>query len=121
MNTLDLKIGNVYRVTHKRKGTFVAQLINVVDTDPRDTTDDCFLTMKYDVRAGTDQVGLAIAPGKDSIRVSNLRPSLVLRMEELEGEDWLRQIKVAEEATKPLEPAVPEHGLLKRLERFFKH
>lgn len=84
----ELKVGKVYRVTHARKGTFIAQLIGVEQGDPGDEHDTIFLTMKYDVRAGTGQVGLAVNPGKDAFRVSNLRPSLIIKIEEVEAKDW---------------------------------
>lgn len=93
----DLEIGKIYSIHHRKKGHFVAQLIEVVSAWEGDETDDVFLTMKYDTRAGTDQVGLAIAPGKSKVRVSNLRPSHILSIKEtLEGE-YLRAAKVPEE------------------------
>lgn len=89
--------GDVYTIHHKSKGVFVAQLIDIVEAWPGDEYDTVFLTMKYDVRAGTDQVGLAITPGKDQVRVSNLRPSKISKIEKFEGESWLRDVKVPEE------------------------
>jgi hypothetical protein len=94
---MKLTIGNIYKVTHKRKGVFVGQLIDIVDAEPGDTEDYFFWQFKYDVRAGTDQERLAINPGKDSVRVSNIRPSLVTNVELFEGEHWLRAVAVKEE------------------------
>ena len=103
---LKWKVGNVYKFSHKRKGTFVGQLIEIV---PGDDIDPQFLTVKYDVRVGTDQVRLATTPGKNDVRVSNLRPSLILQIEEQEGEHWLREVRVPEE----VQPK--EKGFISRL------
>ena len=94
--TKELKIGQVYSIHHKRKGHFVAQLIGIEETPPGDEVDDIFLKVKYDVRQGTSQANLAISP-KDRVRVSGLRPSLVLSMEPTEEQEWLREVKVPEE------------------------
>jgi hypothetical protein len=51
----ELKIGEVYRISHAKKGTFVGQLIDIVDSD------------------GDEH-------------------------DKIEGEDWLRKVKVKEEA-----------------------
>lgn len=103
-----LTIGNVYKIRHKTKGVFVGQLIEIVEAWPGDEYDTVFLTMKYDVRAGTDQVGLAITPGKDQVRVSNLRPSKILKIAKYEGESWLRNVKVPEEERAKKEEAPGE-------------
>lgn len=93
-----LEVGKIYRIVHERKGTFVAQLIGIEPTSVNDSQDEMFLTMKYDVRAGTGQVGLAISPGKDSVRVSNLRPSLITHMEVLDNDDYkVKQTRVPKE------------------------
>ena len=92
----ELKIGQVYLIHHKRKGTFIAQLIGIEETYPGDQADDIILQVKYDVRRGTPQENLAISP-KDRVRVSGLRPSLVTSMEPTEEQTWLREVKVPEE------------------------
>ena len=94
--TKELKIGQVYLIHHKRKGTFIAQLVGIEDAPPGDEADDIFLKVKYDVRKGTSQANLAISP-KDRVRVSGLRPSLVTSMEPTEEQNWLREVKVPEE------------------------
>lgn len=94
MKSIKLVVGNTYKIIHKRKGCFIGQLIDVVEGDSADSQ---FLTFKYDVRAETDQARLAVNPGKGKVRVSNLRPSLVTKIEEVEGNEWLRnQIVPAE-------------------------
>ena len=94
--TKELKIGQVYSIHHKRKGHFVAQLIGIEETPLGDEADDIFLKVKYDVRQGTSQANLAISP-KDRVRVSGLRPSLVISMEPTEEQKWLREVRVPEE------------------------
>lgn len=93
MEIKDVKIGKIYDVHHKRKGPFVAQLINF---EKCDKVDPVIMVMKYDVRAGTAQAGLATTPTQ-AVRVSGIRPSLVLRIEETDGDSWLREVKVPEE------------------------
>ncbi len=88
---IELKIGKIYSIYHKSKGHFVAHLIDIIEGDQ---ADDKFLTMKYDTRAGTDQAGLAIVPGKSNVRVSNIRPSKILKIKETEEGGWLREIRV---------------------------
>jgi len=88
---MKLKVGIVYQVHHQRKGRFVALLTAIVDVPPGDKQDKVFWTMRYDVRHGTDQAHLATQP-KQRFRESNIRPSLVLKIEEYEGEHWLREI-----------------------------
>ncbi|HLE05542.1 MAG TPA: hypothetical protein VI729_13140 [Anaerolineales bacterium] len=96
VTTKELKIGQVYLIHHKRKGTFVAQLIGIQQASADDEADDIFLKVKYDVRQGTAQANLAISP-KDRVRVSGLRPSLITSMEPTEEQNWLREVKVPEE------------------------
>lgn len=96
----DLKIGKVYSIHHKRKGHFVAQLINVVPAWEGDEEDEVFLQVKYDVREGTAQYGLATQPSQ-KVRVSNLRPSLIHTMEPTDEQKWLMEVKVPEEEEKP--------------------
>ena len=91
MNTQQLTVGQVYSVHHQRKGHFVALLTAIVDAPPDDLQDTAFLTVRYDVRHGTDQAHLATQP-KQRFRESNLRPSLVLGIEEYTGEHWLREV-----------------------------
>jgi hypothetical protein len=95
---IELKRGSIYKIKHRRKGTFIAKLIDVVQAEPDDPQDEIFLHVIYDVRAGTDQVGLAIVPGKDRERESNLRPSLIEKIEEFEGDTWLREVKLPKAA-----------------------
>lgn len=109
MNEIKLEKDGIYRVHHERKGVFVARLLDVVPADEGDEYDKQYLHMMYDVRAGTDQVGLAIVPGKDQFRESNLRPSLILKIEPVpEGEDWLREVKLPE-------PKAEKKGLFDRI------
>lgn len=93
MQVKDVKIGKVYDILHKRKGAFVAQLI---DLEECDEVDPVVMVMKYDVRAGTAQAGMATTP-KQAVRVSGIRPSLVVKIEETDGGSWLRDVKVPEE------------------------
>lgn len=86
-----LKVGDVYTFHHVRKGTFVGQLIGVEKADPEDEADDLFLTVKYDVRVGTGQEHMKTT-GVD-IRVSNLRPSLLVAIDDYDGKSWLLQKK----------------------------
>lgn len=88
---MKLEKSKVYQVHHKRKGHFVAILIDIVDASPGDEQDEVFWTMRYDVRHGTDQAHLATQP-KQRFRESNIRPSLVLEISEYVGEHWLREI-----------------------------
>ena len=111
--TKELKIGQVYLIHHKRKGTFVAQLIGIQQASEDDEADDIFLKVKYDVRQGTAQANLAISP-KDRVRVSGLRPSLILSMEPTEEQKWLREVKVPEE-----DLPKPDKNLMSRLRDLF--
>ena len=88
-----LKIGKIYSIHHKRKGHFVAHLIDVVEGDDLDPV---FLTVKYDTRVGTDQHHLATQKGQ-AVRESNLRPSLIYSIEKTEEGGWLREIRVPTE------------------------
>lgn len=72
---------------------FTGKLIEIV---PWDEYDPYVLTFQYDVRFGTDQARLAFNPGKDKTRTSNLRPSLILRIIEVESGDWQREVKIEE-------------------------
>ena len=111
--TKELKIGQVYLIHHKRKGTFIAQLIGIQQASADDEADDIFLRVKYDVRQGTSQANLAISP-KDRVRVSGLRPSLVISMEPTEEQKWLREVKVPEEYLPK-----PDKNLMSRLRDLF--
>jgi len=122
MKTIDLELNKVYAVHHKRKGHFKAQLIDIILADAGDQQDETLLTMKIDTRRGWGQEQLARAPGP--VAVTNIRPSLVVSMELLEGEDWLMTQRVVEEErskTSTLTPPeiVPKKslfaGLAKRL------
>jgi hypothetical protein len=92
---------------------FVAQLLAI---ETGDDIDPIFLKVKYDVRSGTDQERLAINPGKDDVRVSNLRPSLITSIEPTEEGNWLRMVAVMEEREPRQSVAMPSQpGLLDRL------
>lgn len=105
-----LKEGLVYKITHERKGTLIGQFVGYDDEPSRldDPQDKLFLTFKYDVRQGTAQAGLNVT-GKQVVRVSNLRPSLITEIEQTQEQKWLLDVKVPEEE-KEKEP-----GLLDRL------
>jgi len=94
MEVKELQVGKIYKIAHQRKGHFVAQLIEVEDGDERDPL---ILVVKYDVRFGTDQAHMAIEQGEQNVRVSGLRPSLIIQMEETEEQQWLREVKTIEE------------------------
>jgi hypothetical protein len=89
---LELKRGEVYRFWHERAGEFVAQVLDLV---PGDEADPEFIYVKIDVRPGSGQERLALSTA--GIRERNLRPSLILKVEQLEGEHWLREIKLPQE------------------------
>lgn len=108
MEIKNIKINKIYKVLHQRKGAFVAQLIGFEEGDD---IDPIIMVMKYDVRVGTAQAGLAMTP-KQRVRVSGIRPSLVSRIEETNEDSWLREVRVQEEETVKKEP-----GLLDRLLR----
>lgn len=100
----DLEIGHVYRIAHERKGHFTAQLIDIVDTPEGDDKDDVFLTVKIDVRAGTDQFRMRTASKQSragDVRISNLRPSLIFQMRETEEGGWLRDVVIPEQKEEP--------------------
>ena len=86
----DIRKGSVYRINHKRKGEFVAQVIGFEEGDDADPQ---IIVVKYDVRVGTSQANLNVG-GKDKVRVSGLRPSLILSMEKTQEQKWLRQIEI---------------------------
>jgi len=88
-------------------------MIGIEETSLGDEADDIFLKVKYDVRQGTSQANLAISP-KDRVRVSGLRPSLVISMEPTEEQKWLQEIKVPEEALPK-----PDKKLMSRLRDLF--
>jgi hypothetical protein len=102
---LDIEIGKVYRITHTRKGAFIAEVIDIVSGDD---VDDQFITVKFDVRHGTSQEHMAGQPGQQ-VRVSNLRPSLITHIQETEEGSWLREVKVS----LPPQPQKPESFLTK--------
>jgi hypothetical protein len=93
----DVTIGKIYAVHHARKGHFVGELINLEDTPAGDTQDVFFLTMKIDVRKGTDQERLANA--SEAVAVKNIRPSLIVTIAETEQGQWLRQVHIARPPT----------------------
>lgn len=87
-----LEVGKVYRIRHRKKGSFVVQVLRIIPAEKNDMADDFLLFCRYDVRAGTSQVGLSLAPGKMRIRESSLRPSHILSIDELIGESWRQQV-----------------------------
>lgn len=87
-----LEVGKVYKIRHRKKGEFIVQVLEILPTDKEDMADDFLLFCRYDVRAGTSQVGLSLAPGKMKTRESGLRPSHILGIEELTGESWKQQV-----------------------------
>lgn len=91
--TKELVIGRVYAIGHKRKGDFRAQLIDVV---PGDMADPQLLTIKIDTRRGSGQERLARSVHA-AITVTNVRPSLIVRMEEMPDDEWLLSQRVVEE------------------------
>jgi hypothetical protein len=90
----ELSPGKVYRVWHARKGEFVCRLLEVLPADKGDSSDEELLHVIYDVRVGTDQAHLSVELGKQQYRESNIRPSLIKRIEELEGSNWLRDVQL---------------------------
>ncbi len=99
-----LTIGRVYAIGHKRKGDFRAVLIDIV---PGDAADPELLTVKIDTRPGSGQERLA-RTARAAVTVTNLRPSLIVRIEEMtgEGESWLLSQRVTEEAQRRQRVAV---------------
>lgn len=118
MITKDLTIGKVYAVHHKRKGHFKAQLIDIVRADEGDEQDAVLLTMKMDTREGTGQERLARSPG--AVTVTNIRPSLVLNIDELPGEDWLLQQRVIEEERPRVGAVIPKESLADKIRHLLK-
>ena len=79
----------VYRIRHKRKGEFVANVIGVEETKPGDP-DDAFLRVKIDTGEGSPYAWMANAKvmiyGKKTtppVTEKLLRPSLILGMERI--------------------------------------
>jgi len=90
----ELTIGKVYAIGHRRKGDFRAQLVDIV---PGDKADPSLLMFKIDTRTGSGQERLARAANA-KITVTNIRPSLITRIEEMaEGDDWLCTQHIIEE------------------------
>ena len=95
----NLKLGNTYRIKHKRKGEFVVQLIGIEETTHPTEVDKFFLTCRYDVRVGTDQAHMSFGTKSEKtgqpapFRVSNLRPTLIDKIEPIK-EHWLRELKL---------------------------
>lgn len=114
MITKGLTIGTVYEIIHKRKGKFIALLTDIEPAPEGDEADDFFLKVRFDVRLGTDQYWMAANP-KQRYRESNLRPSLILKMVELEGDHWLREVKV--QVTPEPEPGL---GILQKVGKFLE-
>lgn len=131
----DFSIGQIYSVHHARKGYFVGELMAIVPTPKGDQQDAFFLTMKIDVRKGTDQAHLANA--SESVALKNIRPSLILSYQVTTQEDWLRSVhlpqvltdrEIADQQVQLMKQAVEEvftkqltqsgaQGLLDRLRR----
>jgi len=108
---IDLKVDRVYRIHHKRKGVFIAHLLEIVPADKGDLQDKILLKVRYDVGPGTDQIHLAVNPGKDKVRTSLLRPSLIFNMTELEEGTWRREVKAPE----PDPKNAPRESIFKRM------
>jgi hypothetical protein len=89
----ELTIGKVYAIGHKRKGDFRAQLVDIV---PGDASDPSLLMFKIDTRPGSGQERLARAANA-KITVTNIRPSLITRIEEMPDDDWLCTQHILEE------------------------
>lgn len=116
--TKQLTIGKVYAIGHKRKGDFRAQLIDIV---PGDTQDLQLLTMKIDTRPGSGQERLSHAKNA-RVTVTNIRPSLVVRIEEMPDDEWLLSQRVSEERQKKANQAKEQQQIAtgqKRIERIF--
>ena len=110
MEVKNVKVSRIYHIHHKRKGHFIAQVIDIVKGDDLDPV---FLTVKYDTRVGTDQHHLATQRGQE-VRESNLRPSLILDIEPTEEGGWLREIRI------PTEDRVREkQGIVGRISSLF--
>lgn len=98
MTDLSLEIGKTYQFTHTRKGTFRAQLIDIVPADAGDEADTQLLCVKIDTRRGRGQDRLARS--KADVTVTNIRPSLITQVEPLEDDAWLIETRVVEEASR---------------------
>lgn len=83
---MELEIGKTYKITHRKKGEFVGQLLDKVPLPPEDV-DPYFLRMKVDTRKGTSQHRLAWTDV--DFREIDIRPSHVLECEEVEPDQWL--------------------------------
>ena len=98
MEIKELIIGKTYRFTHIRKGNFIAQLIDIVPTDLGDEADTQLLRCKIDTRKQTGQERLARS-AKADVTVTDIRPSLISNLEEVESDTWLVERRVNEELT----------------------
>lgn len=101
MDIKQLKNDKVYEIHHERKGKFVAVLLDVIPADKGDECDEVYLYIRYDVRTGTDQARLQTTGSKQRYRKSNIRPSLILQIEEYQGDHWLRELPSSPEPVKP--------------------
>jgi hypothetical protein len=113
---MEMEHGKVYKIWHKRKGPFVAQFLGIVEGDE---VDPQFIYVRYDVRVGTDQAHLSTNPGKQNVRESNLRPSLITNIELFTDNHWLRELKSPEPPIPT--PAPVKTGFLARLKSAFGH
>ena len=112
---IEMEYGKVYKIWHKRKGAFVAQFLGVVEGDEADAQ---FIHVRYDVRVGTDQAHLSTNLGKQDVRESNLRPSLITKIELFDGPHWLRELKPPPEPA-PLPEPVSEPGIFNKIRNVF--
>lgn len=90
-----LKVGNIYSVTHKRKGQFVALLYDIKKTPADDESDAIMLGFRLDVRLGSGQEQLAGAAGKlgkETTKEFYARPKLITQIKKLDGKNWKRNI-----------------------------
>jgi len=94
--------GEVYRIVHKKKGTFIAQFVRY---DPR-IGDEEMVVFQYDTRRGTGQEWLARA-AKAEWTETALRPSLIIEADLLPGFDW--QLEAKPFANPPSQVATPRH------------
>jgi hypothetical protein len=85
ITTKTLHVGRVYAIHHRRKGHFKALLEAVIPAETGDEKDTQLLTVRIDTRRGSGQERLARA--NSPVTVTNIRPSLVIAMVELD-ESW---------------------------------
>lgn len=110
---LDLEVGREYVLTHRRKGIFRAELLEVVPSHPGDEVDTQFLTFAIPTGPGSGQERLARAEGT-AITITNIRPSLVVHIALSTRSPKLSEV-VPTVPVKPVE--IHKDNLLLRLQR----